>query len=303
MSKPFVVACIPAYNEEKAIGGVVVQVMKYVDQVVVCDDGSEDLTSEIAGGLGAEVVRHERNIGKGAALKTAFLRARDLEPDVVVMLDADGQHDPEDIPLLVTPIVHGKGDFVIGSRYVDGGGSDPPFYRKVGLGVLNRLSRTMVEDNYVDSQSGFRAFSAKAIDIMLKAEADGFGVESEQLALARKHGLKIVEVPTNIKYEGLESTSKKNPMSHGSEVFGTIIRNIVEDKPLTFLGAPGVFFILFGFSMFLYFFWYYTETRYFSLPMALISGISSIVGLLLIISALTLYVLADLRNTIRALAI
>jgi glycosyltransferase involved in cell wall biosynthesis len=93
MVKPFVVACIPAYDEEKTIGGVVVRARKFVDKVLVCDDGSGDLTGEIAGGLGAFVLRHERNMGKGVAERTAFRIAKDLEPDVVVMLDGDGQHD------------------------------------------------------------------------------------------------------------------------------------------------------------------------------------------------------------------
>jgi len=120
MSKPFTIACIPAFNEEGRIGGVVVQVRKYVDRVVVCDDGSVDLTGAIAEGLGAVVIRHGRNLGKGAALRSAFLRARELGADVVVMLDADGQHDPEEIPELVEPILRGEADMVVGSRYVDG---------------------------------------------------------------------------------------------------------------------------------------------------------------------------------------
>jgi len=118
--KPLVVACIPAYNEEGSIAGVVVQARKYVDRVVVCDDGSVDLTGAIAEGLGAVVVRHGRNLGKGAALRSAFLRARELGADVVAMLDADGQHDPEEIPGLVEPILKGEADMVVGSRYVDG---------------------------------------------------------------------------------------------------------------------------------------------------------------------------------------
>ena len=90
MEKPFVVACIPAHNEERAIGGVVIRALKHVDKIMVCDDGSGDLTGAIAGGLGAVVVRHERNMGYGAALRSLFAEARRLGADVVVTLDGDG---------------------------------------------------------------------------------------------------------------------------------------------------------------------------------------------------------------------
>jgi glycosyltransferase involved in cell wall biosynthesis len=115
---PVVVACIPAFNEERTIASVVVRALKYVDRVVVCDDGSGDLTGEIAEGLGAFVLRHDRNMGKGVAVRTAFRYAKDLEPDVVVMLDGDGQHDLGEIPRLVEPVVVGEADMVVGSRYV-----------------------------------------------------------------------------------------------------------------------------------------------------------------------------------------
>ena len=131
MSKPFTIACIPAFNEEGRIASVIVRARRRVDAVVVCDDGSGDLTGEIAEGLGAVVVRHGRNLGKGAALRSAFLRARELGADVVVMLDADGQHDPEEIPGLVEPILKGAADMVVGSRYAEGSKTDAPLYRAI----------------------------------------------------------------------------------------------------------------------------------------------------------------------------
>jgi glycosyltransferase involved in cell wall biosynthesis len=130
-NRPLVVACIPAFNEGRGIGGVVVRAVRYVDRVVVCDDGSVDLTGAIAEGLGAVVIRHERNRGKGAALRSAFLRARELGADVVVMLDADGQHDPEEIPGLIEPILRGEADMVVGSRYAEGSKTDAPLYRAI----------------------------------------------------------------------------------------------------------------------------------------------------------------------------
>ena len=116
--KPFVVVGIPAFNEENTIARVVLEAQKYADVVVVCDDGSSDLTCEIAERLGTDVVKHERNLGYGAAIKSLFERARALDADVLVTLDADGQHDPQEIPKVVWPVANCVADVVIGSRFM-----------------------------------------------------------------------------------------------------------------------------------------------------------------------------------------
>jgi len=118
--KPFIIACIPAYNEEATIAKVIIQTQKYVDKIIVCDDGSSDLTGLIAERLGAEVIRHERNLGKGAALRSLFKKAKELKAEIIVTLDADFQHDAADIPKLIKPILDGEADVVVGSRYFKG---------------------------------------------------------------------------------------------------------------------------------------------------------------------------------------
>ena len=118
--KPFVVACILAYDEERAIGSVLVRTMKHVDKVVVCDDGSMDLTEEIAAGLGAVAVRHEHNRGYDAALRSSSQEALKLGANVVVTFDGDGQHDPGEIPRLVGRLGTGDVGVVIGSRFLEG---------------------------------------------------------------------------------------------------------------------------------------------------------------------------------------
>src|SRR4030042_4807226 len=118
-AKPFVVVGIPAFNEEKTIARVVLEAQRYADAVVVCDDGSSDLTAKIAERLGADVVRHERNLGYGSAIKSLFNRARELGADVLVTLDGDGQHDPGDIPNVVEPIKNGVADIRLGSGFID----------------------------------------------------------------------------------------------------------------------------------------------------------------------------------------
>ncbi len=122
-TKPFVVVGIPAFNEEQTIARVILDAQKFAGKVVVCDDGSTDYTAKIAEGLGADVVRHEKNGGYGASIKSLFMRAHELNADVFVTLDADGQHEPNEIPCVIKPIVEGAADVVIGSRFVDKNGT------------------------------------------------------------------------------------------------------------------------------------------------------------------------------------
>ena len=298
-SKPFIVACIPAYNEERSIASVIVKAMNYVDRVIVCDDGSTDMTGEIAERLGAEVIRHEKNLGKGAALRTLFMRAMELGSDIVVTLDGDGQHDPSEIPRVVDPIVKGKADMVVGSRFIFGSGMDAPLYRRIGLRLINLFSKVRVKDVARDTQSGFRAFSSKLLDLMRECRTDGYGVEMEQLAIAVKNGFRVVEVPITVKYQGLERTSKRNPIRHGAEIIGTILRLIVEERPLFFLGIPGFLLIVAGLSAGTYLFWYFNMTKYFSVPIALITLGSLFLGAILCITSLLLYAIGRLKKEIQ----
>jgi len=288
-SDQYVIACIPAYNEERTIAGIILRTLKYVDKVVVCDDGSSDMTGEIVERLGAELVQHERNKGKGAALRTAFNYTKDLGPSVIVMLDGDGQHDPGEIPKLVKPILEGEVDIVVGSRYVEGSSVDAPLYRKIGLSLINFLSNKVGDSGVRDTQSGFKAFSANALDLVLSFKSDGYGVDIELLALAQNSALKVLEVPVKIRYKGLERTSKRNPAYHGFELLDTVIRLIAEERPILFLAFPGTILFLIGVGFGVYFLWYYNLTRYFSVPMALVAVGAGFLGLLLIVSSLMLY--------------
>ena len=154
-----IVVVIPAYNEERTIAKVVLQAKRHVDLVMVIDDGSVDMTGDIARGLGAKVLRNEVNLGKGEALRRVFKETLTLKPEVTVALDADGQHDPDEIPKLVKPIVDGEADVVVGSRYVEGASTDAPTYRKMGLRVIEGLGRSAIKVPIRDTQSGFRAYS------------------------------------------------------------------------------------------------------------------------------------------------
>jgi len=294
--KSLVVAAIPAYDEERTIGKLVLLAQRYVDRVVVCDDGSRDMTAEIAEKLGAMVVRHHKNMGKGAALRTALEYLKQLNPDVVVTMDADAQHDPKGIPRLLDPIIRGEADMVIGSRYVEGSETDAPFYRRLGLKLVNSVSRKSGGGVVRDTQSGFRAYSAKVLDLMQECEAGGYGIETEQLAVAVKNGLRVAEVPIVVRYKGLEKTSKRNSVRHGAELVGMALRLIVEERPLLLFGVPGAMLTMLGIGTGVYLLWYFNVTRYFSIPVALITLGTLFMGTILFITSLMLYAIKRLRQ-------
>ena len=286
-----IIACIPAYNEEKCIAKVILQTKPYVDEILVCNDGSTDMTEQIAKALGATVINHPKNLGKGAAIRTLFKEALKHNPDIVICLDADGQHDPNEIPKLIQPILNGEAEMVIGSRYLGEIKTEVPFYRKIGLAIINYLTRKTSKQPIKDTQSGFRAFTTNTIKHIQNFESNGYGVESEQLSIATKKGIKIKEVPITIKYKGLEKTSKKQPIAHAGEILSLILRLVVEEKPLQYLGIPGMLFVFSGIFLASYLLWLFNTTRYFSIPIALITLGAVVTGITLIIAALTLYAL------------
>ncbi|MFA4645920.1 glycosyltransferase family 2 protein [Pyrococcus kukulkanii] len=184
---------IPAYNEGKRIGSVLSKIPDFVDEVIVVDDGSEDNTSEIARSFGANVIRLERNSGKGAALREGIKRT---SGDIIVLMDADGQHNPKEIPKLLEPIVQGNADFVIGKRIVKKG--KRPLIRKLSNWITSTLISLKVGERIEDSQSGFRAVKKEFIP---KITSDRYEVETEILIKAKKLGARIVEVPISTRYD------------------------------------------------------------------------------------------------------
>ena len=239
-SKPKIVAAMPAYNEERYIGTLVLQAKQFVDQVIVIDDGSTDNTSEIARLAGAILYRNTTREGKGAAIQKILTEIRKTMPDVLVLLDADSQHNPHEIPNIIKPILGGS-DLVIGSREAQA--DKTPFYRRIGQKILLRSVSTISKQKLTDSESGFRALSSKAISEIHLTE-NGFAVESEMLAKATEKGLKIAEVPISNIYTRDGSTL--HPVVHGLEVLIRIMAMISERRPLFFFGAGGGIMTLLG---------------------------------------------------------
>ena len=232
-SQPKIIAAIPAFNEEKYIGTIVLKTRQYVDEVIVLDDGSTDHTAEIAHLAGATVVRHQENKGKGVAIQSILVEAKSKAPDILVLLDADSQHNPDEIPSLIKPISEGF-DLVIGSRekQVD----KTPRYRRIGQKVLLYSTRILSGRSLSDSESGFRALSRKAIS-ELRLKENGFAIEAEMIASAKNEHLKIIEVPISNIYT--KDGSTLHPVAHGVEVLARIIAMISERRPLFFFGIGG----------------------------------------------------------------
>ncbi len=213
------IVIIPALNEEAAIGSIVKKSLEYVDDVLVIDDGSTDSTSKIAEDSGARVIKHPVNLGKGVSLKDAFGEVSGY--DIVVTIDGDGQHNPDEIPKLISPIREKTADFVNGSRYLNGFDDNTPAYRRVGQRVLDIATNVTSGTHVTDSQSGFRAFNGNTISYY-RFRDTGFGIESEMLADAAEHDLKIVEVPITVRYD-VENSSTKGPVTHGVGVLMKIV--------------------------------------------------------------------------------
>jgi glycosyltransferase involved in cell wall biosynthesis len=209
------IAAIPCYNEGLAIGSVVLKARCHVDEVLVVDDGSIDDTVEVAEAAGATVVAHDENKGKGRAVKNALRYAVEHSFDTLVLLDGDGQHDPNEIPKLLVPITNDVADIVIGFRSF----GQMPTYRRLGRKVLDHATGSPVRD----SQCGFRALNRKAIELLSGTLVkDDFAVESEMVRTAHEQQLRLADVQINCKY-GDFKTSTKNPVAHGFGVLNSLI--------------------------------------------------------------------------------
>ena len=192
-----ILAVIPAYNEGTRIGAVVQSAKQSVDGVIVVDDGSTDETAEHAAKAGAKVIRHLYNAGPGAATMTGLDAARALGADTVVTLDADEQHDPKDIPLLLQPIRSAEADIVFANRF--GRKNSIPFIRRLFNGIGNVLTFFVTGKWVSDSQCGFKAFGARALrDVDLRMA--GFEFCTEIVREAATHHWRIVEVPIKVLY-------------------------------------------------------------------------------------------------------
>ncbi len=235
---------IPAFNEEKSIAGIIIKLKKKYQTIIVCDDGSSDLTGEIAKELGVIVITHTKNLGYGGAIRSIFLKSSELQMDALVTFDADGQHDVDDIDLVLKPIIEDKADICIGSRFLEKNDNIPK-YRKIGIKTITGITNVSTGLKISDSQSGFRAYNKKVLEKIIPSEL-GMGVSTEILIKSKKENFRISEIPITISYEG--NTSTHNPVSHGTTVILSTMKYVSIERPLTFYGFPGI--ILFAIGIF-----------------------------------------------------
>ena len=282
----FKIACIPVYNEEKIIGEIVKKCMNYVDKVIVCDDGSTDNTARVAKENGAHVIQHKKNTGKGSAMRSLFKSALENNGDVIVTIDGDGQFLPEEIPIIMDPILKNQSDIVIGYRFDDK--TEMPTYRRIGNKMLDKISNFASDLPFRDTQSGFRAYSKKAIQ-MIKFTADGFGADSEILIDASRKELIISEEKITVIYNTGGKTSTQHPITHSSSVISTLIELIAIRQPLRYLGVPGVILFIIGIIYSIVVIAIFNDTRYFSIPSTLIALGSVMIGIILLLMSVVLF--------------
>jgi len=280
---------IPAYNEEKNIAKIIVKLKKMVDQILVCDDGSTDSTCAIAESLGAIVINHPKNLGYGSAIRSIFLKAKEINAEVLVTIDADGQHKIEDVKKVIKPIVDGQADISIGSRFLEEGDNSPK-YRKLGIKIITKVTNSSLSEKITDAQSGFRAYNNKVLQSLTPSDT-GMGISTEILIKSSNLGLKITEVPTEIQYEG--ETSSQNPVSHGTEVLMSTLKYISIERPLRFYGIPSIIFFIIGLTFTFLSIQYYAEIGRLNTNLIIIAAGTLLIGTILSVTAVLLYSLVS----------
>lgn len=285
-----IIAGIPAYNEEETIGRVVALASDYVDKVLVVDDGSSDMTAKIAEEEGAIVVRHRKNRGIGPTRSTIARRSLELNADVLVTLDGDGQHDPNDIPKVVDPILKDEADICVGCRILNKG--HMPVYRRFGLRILNKAISLAVGKKIRDTQSGFVAFSKKALKAIGYTQK-GMSISVDFWYEVVRKGLTFQEVPIVINYRQVNG-STINPISHAWSILLLLVKRMAQDHPFLLLGVPGVILVISGLVVMEIVLRTYFASKQLSLGLMMSSVLVILLGTLLILVSIILFVLSDI---------
>jgi glycosyltransferase involved in cell wall biosynthesis len=237
-----ITAILPAFNKEVHIGTLVLQTKKYVDNVVVIDDGSSDRTGEMAKLAGAKVIRHPSKMGNGAALKSGFEYVGRNGAKVIVTMDFDGELNPDYIPILINPIIKGEADVVNGSMHME----KSHFYQFIGKYNLDNVLNSNTRLSTTDTQSGIQAFARHTLTAF-KFKSNGKTTGNDMLKDAANAGLRVKEVEIGMK----QSVDFTTP-NHGNYIIKTLVK-MLEDielcRPLYYLTIPGMLCTIFGMGL------------------------------------------------------
>lgn len=302
--KPRILVCIPAYNEAWNIEDIIKSASNYASEIIVYDDGSSDNTAEVARAAGATVIRNRKNRGYGAAVRRLFEAAAEKNVDVMVTLDSDGQHNPNEIPKLCEPIFKDEFDLVIGSRFIRDKNNHSqhkiPAYRSLGIRTITRFTQSASYSQLTDAQSGYRAYSKRALSKITLFE-DGMAVSTEILLRAREKDLLIREVPVSVRYD-IKDRSSQNPISHGVGVLYSVIQFISLRHPLAFYGIPGIAFLIIAVALLNYGLMVYGSYRHSSIEYIISAVGFGVVGVVLLATGAILYtIIALLKGRVKDL--
>ena len=282
---------IPAFNEEKNIAKMIVKLKKIYDEIIVCNDGSTDLTGEIAENLGVIVINHKQNLGYGAGINSIIKKSKEIDTDILVTFDADGQHKVEDVIKVIEPIKNGDADLVIGSRFLSKAKEKIPEYRKIGINIITKVTNAGLKKKITDSQSGFRAYSKDLIS-KLDISDMGMGISTEILIKTNSLGFRITEIPITILYEG--KTSTQNPISHGTSVLFSTIKYTSIEHPLKFYGIPSLIFFVIGLSFTFLSIDYYMEVGRINPNVTIVAAGTTAIAVILLVASVLFYSLATI---------
>ena len=282
---------IPAFNEEKNIAKMIVKLKKIYDEIIVCNDGSTDLTGEIAENLGVIVINHKQNLGYGAGINSIIKKSKEIDTDILVTFDADGQHKVEDVIKVIEPIKNGDADLVIGSRFLSKTKEKIPEYRKIGINIITKVTNAGLKKKITDSQSGFRAYSKDLIS-KLDISDMGMGISTEILIKTNSLGFRIAEIPITILYEG--KTSTQNPISHGTSVLFSTIKYTSIEHPLKFYGIPSLILFVIGLSFTFLSIDYYMEVGRINPNVTIVAAGTTAIAVILLVASVLFYSLATI---------
>jgi glycosyltransferase involved in cell wall biosynthesis len=289
-----IIVCIPAFNEAASITNIIKRAADYAREIIVYDDGSVDNTEEVAKAAGAIVIRNPKNKGYGHAISMLVETAIKRDADIMVTLDSDGQHNPNEIPKIIDPILKEECDIVIGSRYLADKGNrlKMPAYRNIGIKTITRFAQAASYTHLTDAQSGFRAYNKNALS-KLNLQEEGMAISTEILTSAKEKNLTVKEVPITVDYN-VKEPSTHNPVSHGGGVLYSLIQFISLRHPLAFYGLPGIAFIVIAVMLLNYGMMVYGSSRHSSVEYIVSAVGFGVVGIVLLATGSILYTITAL---------